>query len=128
MTYHIDPRHNGSLSEATIQRRFLDVMAMVAPKVLLVGIPNAGRRSRWEGQQRKREGMVAGFPDVLAFFDGGVMAIEFKSGKGSLSKEQKATLDRLVGLGIQVAVFRDETNAIEFVRRRWPYAFSGEKA
>jgi hypothetical protein len=122
--YYIESRHNGPESEAQIQAAFLAQMAKLAPRVMVLGIPNAGKRTRWEAMQRKREGMITGFPDVLLFFDGGVMACEFKSGKGVLSKPQAAVLDRLVDLGIQVAVMRRAETAVEFVRNRWPHAFS----
>jgi hypothetical protein len=121
--YFIEPRHNGPESEAQIQAAFLAQMAKLAPRIMVLGIPNAGKRTRWEAMQRKREGMVTGFPDLVLFYDGGVMALEMKSGKGVLSKPQAAALDRLVSIGIQVAVMRSADTAIEFVRNRWPAAF-----
>jgi hypothetical protein len=121
--YFTEPPHKGTASEADIQAAFLAQMRLLAPGVFVLGVPNAGKRTRWEAMQRKREGMVAGFPDVIAMFDGGVCCLEFKSGKGVLSKPQAATLDRLVSIGIQVGVFRSAETAVEFLRNRWPHAF-----
>jgi hypothetical protein len=122
--YHIDPRNpRCTLHEDAIQAAFIRIMAMKAPVVIIAAMPNAGKRTRWEAMQRKREGMVAGFPDIIALYDGGVVLLEFKSGKGYLSAAQSAMLDRLVSQGIQVGVFRSPESAVEFLKNRWPAAF-----
>lgn len=123
--YHIDPRNPAcKLSEADIQHQFIKLVALQAPRIIITAIPNAGKRTRWEAAMRKREGMATGFPDIIALYDGGVMCLEFKSGKGVLSAPQSAMLDRLVSQNIQCGVFRSADSALEFLRNRWPAAFA----
>jgi hypothetical protein len=122
--YHIDPRNpRCTLHEDAIQAAFIRIMALKAPGVIIAAMPNAGKRTRWEAMQRKREGMVAGFPDIIALYDGGVCLIEFKSGTGVLRKPQAAMLDRLASQGIQCGVFRSAASAVAFLQGHWPAAF-----
>lgn len=124
--FHIDPRNaKGEANETTVQSKFRAQMRLQAPRVMLVAIPNAGKRTPWEARQRKNEGMVAGFPDMVAFFDGRAAGLEFKSGTGSLSDNQVETLNRLVTLDIPVGVFRAADTAVEWLKGHWPHAFGG---
>jgi hypothetical protein len=127
MTYvfHIDPRNaQGEANETLVQTRFRAQMRKTAPRVMLVAIPNAGKRTAWEARQRSNEGMVPGFPDMLAFFDGRTAGLEFKSGTGTLSDKQIETLNRLVSLDIPVGVFRSAETAVEWLKGHWPHAFA----
>ena len=122
--YHTDPRNNQcDKQEVAIQASFRSKMRMDAPHIMLVGIPNSGKRTAWEARERSKEGMVPGFPDMLAFHDGRVAALEFKTGKGSLSDKQKDTLNRLVRQRIPVGVFRSPETAYEWLSNLWPSAF-----
>lgn len=123
--FHVDPRHKGEQDEAAIQVQFRKLLAELAPKVFLFGIPNAGRRTAWEKRQRAAEGMVKGFPDNGVVFDGRVAFLEFKTGSGSLGRDQVETLNRLVQRDIPVGVFRSADTAIEWLRSHWPSAFRG---
>jgi hypothetical protein len=124
--FHIDPRNaKGAKTEAEVQSGFRSQMRLAAPRVLLVAVPNAGRRTAWEARQRTNEGMVAGFPDMLAFFDGRAAALEFKSGTGSIKERQIETLNRLVSLDIPVGVFRAADTAVTWLQGHWPHAFGG---
>jgi hypothetical protein len=123
--FHVDPRDaQGAKDEAAVQAQFRAKMRIAAPGVMLVAIPNAGKRTAWEARQRKAEGLVPGFPDMLAFFDGRVAGLEFKSGTGALSDNQIETLNRMVKLDIPVGVFRSADTAIEWLRGHWHHAFT----
>ena len=123
--FHVDPRNaQGAKDEATVQAQFRARMRIAAPRVMLAAIPNAGKRTAWEARQRKAEGLVPGFPDMIAFFDGRAACLEFKSGTGSLSENQIGTLNRLVNLDIPVGVFRSADTAIEWLCGHWPHAFA----
>ncbi len=123
--FHADPRDNqGAKDEAAVQARFRAQMRLAAPRVMLAAIPNAGKRTAWETKQRSNEGMVPGFPDMIAFFDGRAACLEFKSGTGALSENQIGTLNRLVALDIPVGVFRSADTAVEWLRGHWPHAFA----
>lgn len=115
--FHIDPPSVAQDSdEMGIQVLFRNRMHTLAPSVMLVAVPNAGKRSVWEGRTRKREGMVPGFPDVIALWGGRAHFLEFKTGKGSLSPQQIDCLNRLVRLDFPVGVFRSAETAVEWLR------------
>jgi hypothetical protein len=126
--FHVDPTHKGETDEIGIQVLFRNRMRVLAPTVMLVGIPNAGRRTAWEGRQRGREGMVPGFPDIMALHDGRAAFLEFKKGSGSLQANQVDVLNRLVRLDFAVGVFRDADSAVEWLQGHWPTAFVGRLA
>ena len=130
MTYpfHIDPTHKSAQDEIGVQVLFRTRMRTLAPQVMLVGIPNAGRRTAWEGKQRGREGMVAGFPDMMALHDGCAAFLEFKKGSGSLQANQIDVLNRLVRQDFPVGVFRSADTAVEWLQGHWPQAFIGRIA
>lgn len=116
--WHCDPpRVASDDSEAMIQFHFLQSVRTVIPRARFVGIPNAGKRTRWEAQQRQREGVSPGFPDVIGFAPGRpVIALEFKSRTGALSPAQREWLDYLASCGLPCGVFRHWTTALAFVR------------
>jgi hypothetical protein len=129
LSFHVDPRDAASdKDEASIQALFRSRMRVLAPTVILVAVPNAGKRTAWEKRQRAREGMVAGFPDMLAMHDGRTAALEFKSGIGILSDKQVDTLNRLVAQRFPVGVFRSADTAVEWLQGHWPDAFEGRMA
>jgi len=123
--FHIDPRNaQGPKDELGEQVRYRARMAREAPKVMLAAIPNAGKRSAWEARQRGKEGMVKGFPDMLALYNGRTLGLEFKSGTGQPSDAQIETLNRLHRLGFPVGIFRSADTAFEWTRQNLPEAFA----
>lgn len=131
MTYpfHVDPRNAAcSKDELAHQVTFRTRMRTIAPAVLLVGIPNAGRRSAWEQRQRGKEGLTPGFPDMLAMHGGRTACLEFKSGTGTIDVKQIDVLNKLVRLGFDAGVFRSADTACEWLRERMPDAFIGRIA
>lgn len=127
--YHIDPRDvQGAKDELLVQVAFRRTMRMIAPSVMLVAVPNAGRRTAWEARQRGKEGLVPGFPDMLAMHEGRTLALEFKSGTGTLSDAQKDCLNKLTRLDFAVGVFRGSASAVEWVRGHFPTAFVDREA
>lgn len=131
MTYpfHVDPRDNAcSKDELAHQVTFRTRMRTIAPAVLLVGIPNAGRRTPWEQRQRAKEGLAPGFPDMIALHGSRTALLEFKSGTGALSPAQIDMLNKLVRLGFPVGVFRSADTAVDWLRDQMPDAFIGRIA
>ena len=127
MTYvfHIDPRNaQGPKDELGAQVAFRVKMAAQAPKALLVGIPNAGKRTAYETRQRSKEGLVRGFPDMLVMFGGRTLGLEFKSGTGQPSDVQIETLNKLHRLGFPVGIFRSAETALDWTRQHIPDAFT----
>lgn len=119
MTYpfHIDSAKDAANgSEKIIQLGFRNAMKVKAPNVMLVGIPNAGRRTAWEARERMAEGMVPGFPDMLALYQGRTFGLEFKSKTGTVSDKQIDCLNKLVRHDFPVGVFRSAETAMEWLR------------
>lgn len=107
-----------SLSEISIVTLFRSRARIICPGVSIVAIPNAAKRTRWAANQAKREGISAGFPDVMCLWNGRVAFIEFKTAKGQLSDNQKDWHERLNDLGLPVTVSRDPDHALEFLREQ----------
>jgi hypothetical protein len=104
-------------SELQIVTLFRSRAKMLCPGVMIVAVPNGGKRSQWAAQQAKREGLATGFPDCLCFWrGGGVAMIEFKARKGKLSLAQEEWLDRLVEFGFPASVARSADEALDFLR------------
>lgn len=116
--FHVDPPSvaDDSQDEFKIQVQFRNRMRNKAPAVMLAAIPNAGKRSNWEGLTRWREGMVPGFPDMMALWDGRVAFLEFKAGNGSIGEKQIDCLNRLMRQNFVVGVFRSADTAVEWLR------------
>lgn len=105
------------LSEIAIQCGFRNRLRYVAPAVSVVAIPNAAKRTQWAAMQAKKEGMCAGFPDVMCLWaGGGICFIEFKTLKGRLSDSQGEWLVRLRERGHLVTVARSVDAAVDFLR------------
>lgn len=116
-TFHVDGRDVAiEGTELAIQTRFRNKMRTKAPEVMLVAIPNAGRRTAYESLTRHREGMVSGFPDLMALWDGRAAFLEFKNRTGTLSETQVCCLNRLVRQNFVVGVFRSPDTAVEWLR------------
>lgn len=104
-------------SEVQIQSAFRGRVANYCPGVMVVAIPNGGRRGQFAMNQALREGMQPGFPDVLCFWrGGGVAAIEFKDAKGKCSAAQIEWINRLREFGVPAIVSRDPDHALGFLR------------
>lgn len=128
MTFHQDARHKGEQSEMAIQTTFRGRMKVMAPAIMLVAVPNAGKRTAWERTQRAKEGMLAGFPDMIALYAGRTAYLEFKTGDGALSANQVEVLNRLSRMDFPVGVFRSADTAVEWLQGHFPDAFVGRIA
>jgi hypothetical protein len=106
-----------SPSEIEIVTLFRSRCRILCPGVSIVAIPNAGKRSQWAAQRAKREGLAAGFPDLMAIAPGKIAFLEMKTAKGTVSVAQGEWLDRLHECGFPCGVFRDADAAVEFLRR-----------
>lgn len=105
-------------SELGIQTVFRSRARIQCPAVSIVAVPNGARRGMKAMNQALREGLQAGFPDVLCFWPGkGIAAIEFKDAKGKLSLQQVEWISRLNELGVPAIVSRTPDHALAFLRR-----------
>lgn len=86
---------------------------------IIFAVPNAARRSYALAARMKAEGLLPGVPDVcvpLKTREGGVLFLEFKTGKGKLSKDQDEVIGYLRRAGNAVAVVRTLKEAKEITR------------
>ena len=86
--------------------------------ILIFAIPNGGKRSRLEAICMKREGVLAGIPDLQIILPGQkVIWIEMKKRKGgSVSKVQKEIHAKLQELGHLVCVAKGAKEAVEYIK------------
>ncbi len=62
------------------------------------------KQGAWVIRLRAGWGMRRGLPDILACYEGRLIAVEVKTGRGRLSPHQQAELDRLREAGAVVCV------------------------
>lgn len=85
--------------------------------VVCIAIPNAAKRSPAMARALKAEGMIAGAPDLICVGDGGKVAwLEVKAPGGRVSPAQEDMHALLQRKGHNVAVVRDQDQAVEQLR------------
>lgn len=117
--------------EHKIQSEAITQLRIILPAMLgsncapVFAIPNGGNRDAATGAILKREGVVAGVPDLfLPFSAGGYggLFIEVKAPGGVVSPAQKDMIQRLRGSGYAVALCRSTQSildeAIRYLRLR----------
>lgn len=115
--FHVDPKDAATEgSELAIQTAFRNKMKTHAPDVMLVAVPNSGKRTSYETLTRAREGMVSGFPDMIALHDGKAAFLEFKARGGRLDDKQIDCLNRLTNRNFVAGVFRSPVTAMDWLR------------
>lgn len=114
--WHQDPRDDDPRDEDARQAAFLRQAHILCPGVDIFAVPNAGRRSRWEANKRRREGMKAGALDLVATWRGGIAFLEFKDGKSQPDANQSDRLAMYARQGHPAGVFRQERSALEWLR------------
>lgn len=117
--FHYDmPALCREASEIAVQKQCLGMIARAFPLTRVAAVPNGQKRTRWQQQQAKREGMSKGFLDLvivgqsrrqihseLSTTDPIVAFCEIKAG-GSMTTEQKDWLQFLTDCGHKCGVFR----------------------
>jgi hypothetical protein len=99
-------------SEHIEQREFVQWVRQWTP-LLIIAIPNGGKRGKLEGMRLQAEGVTAGVPDLqIPRF---ALWIEMKAKGGRLSPVQKAMHERLRSEGQTVEVCYSTAEAIDVV-------------
>lgn len=80
--------------------------------------PNGGYRNAVEAARFKGQGVKAGVPDVIIFFEGQLYALELKAASGKLSQAQKDMLSTLQANGARIAVAYSIDEAV-IVLEQW---------
>ena len=97
----------GMRSESTEQTIFVARVRQFHPEIVLMSIPNGGKRDPRVAAQMKREGVLPGAPDLLVAEPRSGqhgLFIEMKRSDGRTSKEQKELHAKLVDRGYAVEV------------------------
>jgi len=95
--------------EDHLQMQCMKYCSMQYPNVLVVHVPNEGRRTPFERYRAKILGITAGIPDILVFRASGRyygLAVEVKAGKNTATPAQRHILSRLKQEGWQTSVCR----------------------
>jgi len=82
--------------------------------LMVVAIPNGGKRRPREARQLKNRGVVAGFPDIQVMRPNKrVDLLELKTGDGKLSDKQFDLHAKLTSMGFAVHVVRSVDEAVK---------------
>jgi hypothetical protein len=130
--FHYDmPRLRISDSEIVVQKQCLDMIARLFPRTRVAAVPNGQKRTRWQQMQAKREGMSAGFPDLILVgpsckdgnynppFQPVTAFVELKA-QAPMTQEQKDWLLFLMDCGHNCGVFRSDVT-LEAKMREWGF-------
>lgn len=89
---------------------------MQYPKYIVFSIPNNSKRNPREGSRLKKEGMLAGVPDIMVPVPKGKfhgLFIEFKVGKNKLTESQANVIEYLRSKNYYCVVCYSFNDAIE---------------
>lgn len=103
--------------EANLQTQLVEALRLSLPKdAVIFSIPNGGSRDIREAANLKRQGLLAGCPDLCIIFQGKAFGLELKAQNGSLTDSQKITFPLLRQAGMRVEVARSYSEALDMVR------------
>lgn len=96
------PRH----VESGIQQAIVQWFRLQYPRYIIAAIPNGGFRNAKEATIMKREGILAGFSDLIIIAEHNVLFLEVKTPDGRLSEKQKEFQRKVCALGFEYIVCR----------------------
>lgn len=124
--FHYDmPKVRISDSEIVVQKACLDMIARVFPKTRVAAVPNGGKRTRWQQMQAKREGMSAGFPDLILVgqhfvSDDPLVAFAEIKANAAMTEEQKEWMVFMAIGSHRCGVFRSH-ETLMFKMKQWGF-------
>lgn len=111
---HRKPRH----IESSIQQQMVEWFRLQYPTYVIAAIPNGGYRNAIEASIMKREGVLAGFSDLIIIAEHNVLFIEVKTRTGRQSELQKEFEKKVAFLGFQYFVCRSLSDFV-FTVEKW---------
>lgn len=102
------PRH----IESEIQQSVVQWFRMKYPNYIIAAVPNGGFRNAREAAIMQREGVLAGFADLIIISKQHILFLELKTPIGVLSKRQKEFQEKVNNLGFQYVVCRSFDQAV----------------
>jgi hypothetical protein len=76
--------------EEKIQEAIITAIRYLYPKSIIAAVPNGGKRNVMEAVRFKRQGVLAGFADIIFLHKGECLFFEVKAGKGKQTDNQLA--------------------------------------
>lgn len=102
--FFVEAKDRNPASEDVRQRHVVAACRRLG--LFVAHIPQSGKRSDYERTKLHRNGAIAGIPDLLIAFPGGVYFAEMKDGKGTPSRAQIDVMNDLVRRNIPCGVHR----------------------
>lgn len=96
------PRH----VESEIQQSVIQWFRTKYPNYIIAAVPNGGFRNAREAAIMRREGVLAGFADLVIIVKQNILFLELKTPTGVLSKKQREFQKKITNLGFQYVVCR----------------------
>lgn len=98
--------------ESEIQQSVVQWFRMKYPNYIIAAVPNGGFRNAREAAIMQREGVLAGFADLIIISKQNILFLELKTPIGVLSKKQKEFQEKVNNLGFQYVVCRSFDQAV----------------
>lgn len=111
----VEKKDRNPAGEEARQAEFVNLMRRTCKACKVYAVPNAGKRTRWEANKAKREGLFASWPDIGVVWADGRADIEFKDGQKMPRDDQIETLNWLHLRGHPVAVCRTAEGAMRWL-------------
>lgn len=107
------PRH----IESNIQQAVVQWFRLQYPQYVIAAIPNGGFRNAKEAAIMQREGVLAGFSDLIVIAEHNVLFIEMKTPNGRQSEKQKDFQNKVSKLGFEYMVCRSFEHSVLAIER-----------
>lgn len=107
------PRHE----ESKIQQAVVQWFRLQYPKYIIAAVPNGGYRNSKEAVIMQREGILAGFSDLIIIAQRNVLFLEMKTKKGCQSEKQKEFQHKVTQLGFEYVICRSFEQSVLAIER-----------
>lgn len=107
------PRHE----ESKIQQAVVRWFRLQYPKYIIAAVPNGGYRNTKEAAIMQREGILAGFSDLMIIAQHNVLFLEMKTKDGLQSDKQKEFQNKVSRLGFEYIICRSFEQSVLAIER-----------
>lgn len=107
------PRHE----ESKIQQAVVRWFRLQYPKYIIAAVPNGGYRNTKEAAIMQREGILAGFSDLMIIAQHNVLFVEMKTKDGLQSDKQKEFQNKVSKLGFEYVICRSFEQSVLSIER-----------
>lgn len=115
--FPVEPKDKDPASEVSRQAQFRDMLRFSARGFMTHSVPNAGKRGPKAIVRAKKEGLTSGaFDEEYKAYGAWDAYLEWKDGKGDLTREQILWGNGMLDRGFRVACVRSPDFALELFR------------